>query len=125
MRLKCSRVKKYYVKSAVNKKDSESSAYVEYGAPIEFAGEVWPGGGKVQAEMFGERLSYIRNIRINDDYVIQIDSKGRVHYLLNSGADITESDGICIYVSKDEQPDYKIISIKPYSVLRLEVEKIV
>ena len=52
------------------------------------------------------------------------DEKGRMHYILENGTDIQESDGICLFVGKDAVPDYRIISIKSYRMLSLEVEKL-
>lgn len=124
MRLKRSRVKQYYHKQRFTKKDNESGTYEEYGAAFGFRGEVWPGSGKVQAQMYGEKLSYIRNVKIEGRYTVSTDSKGRTHYVYPDGLDITESDGLCLYASKESDPDYKIISIKPYNPLRLEAEKI-
>ena len=124
MRLKRSRVKKYYHKTRTMGKDSEGSTYDVYGASAAFSGEVWPASGKVQAEMYGEKLSYIRNVRIQGKYVITTDRKNQLHYVFPDGLDITESDGLCLYVPQEAEPDYRVISIKPYTPLRLEVEKL-
>ena len=37
---------------------------------------------------------------------------------------LNEGDGICVYVSNESEPDYKVISIKRYSHLVIELEKI-
>lgn len=66
-----------------------------YGDPFAFRAEIWPAGGKVQAEMYGQRLSYILN-------------------MLCDPLDIKENDGVCIYSGPDEKPDYQVISIKRY-----------
>ena len=124
MRLKRSRVKEYYYKKRSVKKDNESGTYEEYGAALSFRGEAWPASGKVQAQMYGEKLSYIRNVKIEGKYILVTDDKGKVHYVFPGGLDIAESDGLCLYVPKESDPDYKIISIKPYMPLRLEAEKI-
>lgn len=124
MRLKRSRIKTYHSKKAMPKKDGEGNSYTEYDAPVPFNGEVWPAGGKIQAEMYGNRLSYIRNVRIQGNYTIEADEKGLLHYIYDNGMDIMEGDGMCLYVSADAAPDYKVLSIKPYRYLRLEVEKL-
>ena len=62
--------------------------------------------------------------RTQGSYKIQTDEKGRLHYILEDGTDIEERDGICLYVAADQLPDYRIISIKPYRFLTMEVEKI-
>ena len=124
MRLKRNRVKTYYSKKAISKKDSEGNTYTEWGSSIEFNGEAWPAGGKVQAEIYGNRLSYIQNMRIDGKYDVKQDEKGVLHYIFEDGLDIAENDGMCMFVTKESEPDYKIISIKPYRYLRLEVEKL-
>ena len=124
MRLRRSRVKTYYLYKRSVKKDGEGSTSEEYGAAVAFSGESWPAGGKVQAQQYGQRLPYIRNVKISGGYTVKSDSKGIAHYILENGADLTELDGICLDVSEKEKPDYKIISIKPYRFLMLEVEKI-
>lgn len=122
--MKRKRVKKYYLKKRETLKDGQGGTYEEYNEPIEWSGEVWAAGGEVQVKMYGERLSYIRNVKIEGKYKIVTDEKNRVHYVFESGLDVTELDGMCLYVSEESDPDYKIISIKPYQPLRLECEKI-
>lgn len=124
MRMRRNRVKIYYHKKRIVKKDSEGSTSEEYGAASSISGESWPASGKAQAEQYGQRLNYIRNMRINGKYKIQTDSKGNPHYILKDGTDIQELDGICLYAGRDQKPDYKVIAIKPYRYLTIEVEKI-
>ena len=118
MRLKRNRLKTYSHRMAVPRKDNEGGSYIEYGPPSSFSAEVWPAGGKLQAEMYGQRIHNILNCRIDGDYEILTDCNGRVCYRVD-GVTIREGDGICLYV-----PDYKIISIRPYRYLTLEVERL-
>lgn len=128
MRLRRSRLKQYHHKKRIPVRDGEGGVVDIYDAAASFYAEVWPAGGKLQTEMYGERLKYIRNVRIDGKYTVTSDEKGVPHYLLVVGEneiDITEGDGVCIYVSADaEKPDYRIISIRPYRYLKLEVEKL-
>ena len=114
MRLRRSRLEEFFHKKMTVKKDKEGSTSEEYGAASSVTGESWPASGKVQAEQYGQRLNYIRNIRIQGSYKIQTDEKGRLHYILEDGTDIEERDGICLYVAADQLPDYRIVSIKSY-----------
>lgn len=123
MRMRRNRVEIYYHKKRIIKKDSEGSTSEEYGTASSISGESWPASGKVQAQQYGQRLNYIRNMRINGRYRIQTDERGNPHYVLEDSTDIQELDGICLHAGKDQEPDYKIISIKPYRFLTLEVEK--
>lgn len=122
--MKRSRVKTYYAKKQTIEKDRERNAITVYAESMRFSGEVWPAGGKIQAEMYGERLSYIQNVKIEGNYSIQADEKGVLHYVFSNNLEVAEGYGMCLYVDKDSTPDYRIISIKPYKPLRLEVEKI-
>ena len=124
MRMKRSRVNEYYLRKRETRKDEQGSTYEDYASSVSFKGEVWAAGGEVQVKMYGEKLSYIRNVKIQGNYRIITDEKNHVHYVFEDGLDVAESDGVCLYVSGESKPDYKIISIKPYQPLRLECEKI-
>ena len=121
MRLRRSRIETYYHKKRIVEKDREGSTGESYGTASSVEGESWPASGKVQVQQYGERLNYIRNVRISGKYEVKPDEKGRMHYILENGTDIQESDGICLFAGKDEKPDYRIISIKPYRILSLEM----
>lgn len=123
MRLKRSRIKQYSHKTATPKKDREGSSFVEYGSPETFFAEVWPADGKLQAEMYGQRLPYIRNCRIVGKYEVIADADGKVTYQFD-GMALREGDGVCLCVPAESEPDYKVIAIRPYVPLYIEVEKL-
>ncbi len=123
MRIKRSRLKMYHHRRAIPKKDSEGNSYLEYGPESQFMAEMWPAGGKLQMELYGMRTPYIRNCRIDGKYEILYDESGREYYRV-SGLDLREGDGICLDVPGDTRPDYKVIAIRPYRFLTLEVERI-
>lgn len=123
MRLRRSRMGTYHHRAAIPKKDSEGNSYTEYGPAASFQAEEWPGGGKVQAEMYGQRLPNIRNLRIQGAYQ-EVPGTGKVGYAIGGGPVITANDGICLYVTGDEEPDYKVVAMYPYRFLTLEVEKL-
>lgn len=124
--MKRSRVQKFFKKRRIMEKDKEGGTYETYGPPSSFPGEAWPAGGKVQAEQYGERLSYIYNVKVIGKYILVRNTEDKqIHYVFpDTGLDLVEGDGICLMSSESDNPDYKIISIKPCKPLRLEVEKI-
>lgn len=102
-----SQMKSYNLKRRVVTKNREGGPEVSYEAAVPIKATIWPAGGRIQAEMYGERLSYIKNM----EYEGQEEMK--------------EGDGICVFVDADADPDYKIISIKPELTPKLmELEKI-
>lgn len=104
MRIKNKKI--YYLKKKTIIEDDEGGKYTGYSEPIEIQANISPASGRLQAEIYGERLNYILNMLYDEDI------------------ELVEGDGICVYVSKDNEPDYKIISIKRYSHLFIELEKI-
>lgn len=105
--MKIKNKKTYYLKKKTTDTDNEGGKYVVYSnTPIEIKANIWPASGKLQAEMYGERLNYILNM------------------LYDGTQEFSEGDGICVYVASTAEPDYKIISIKRYSHLLIELEKI-
>lgn len=99
--------KTYYLKKKNTVEDDEGNVYVDYSnEPIEIEANIYPASGKLQAEIYGERLNYIFNM------------------LYDGQEQLSEGDGICVFVDKDSKPDYKIISIKPYSHKLIELEKV-
>lgn len=98
--------KTYYLKRKTVIEDNEGGKYPGYLDGIEIQANIYPASGKMQAEIYGERLNYILNM------------------LYDGPQAINEGDGICVYVSKESEPDYKVISIKRYSHLFIELEKI-
>lgn len=98
--------KTYWLKKKTTIEDEEGNMYADYSEPIEIKANIYPASGKLQAEIYGERLNYIQNM------------------LYDGPEKLNEGDGICIFVDKDSKPDYKIISIKSYSHQLIELEKI-
>lgn len=123
MRLKRSRLFNYHHRRAIIKKDAEGCSYVEYGPAEVITAEMWTGGGKLQTEMYGSRLPNIRNLRLQGKHREVPGRNGKVTYQIENGPEIAAGDGICIYAGKDQEPDYQVIAIYPYSHLILEVEK--
>lgn len=96
----------YYLKRKTVIEDNEGGKYPGYSESIEIQANIYPASGKLQAEIYGEKLNYILNM------------------LYDGQEKLNEGDGMCVYVPKDNEPDYKVISIKRYSHLAIELEKI-
>lgn len=125
MRLKRSRIETFYHRARTTTKDAEGCTTEVYGDAIAVTGEAWPASGQVQAQEYGHDLGYVYNMRLTEKYSCASDDKGNRHYTLaESGAVISELDGICLHVGADEEPDYRIRSIKPYRFLTMELERV-
>lgn len=95
MRLKRNRLKLYKLHEAVAKVSDEGIKKAVYSDESrDIYAEIWPASGKLQAELYGQRLSYILNC------------------LVDRETDIKEKDGICI---NSDHVTHKVISVKVYS----------
>ena len=122
MRLKRSELREIRIKKRIIEKDCEGGQYESFLDAGTVKAIVWPGSGKVQAAMYGERLGYIINLEIDGRYKIQAED-GIMVYALENGMVVREKDGISLHCS--EQPEYQIVAIRPTGHLRMEAEKIV
>lgn len=123
MRIRRNRLQKMFLKKRITVKDKEGCTTEKWRDGASFLGEQWPASGKVQAQQYGDRLGYILNMKVNGYYEVKSDSHGN-YYDFGGGLVFREQDGICVFTSSTSEPDYRIISIKPYRFLTMELEKI-
>lgn len=93
---------KYFKKTTKCNEEGVCAKSYEYSKNI--LAEIYPAGGKVQSEIYGDRIKYMLNMNIPNGY------------------HICENDAIA-YMS--EEANYKIVSIKRWTHhSQLELEKI-
>ena len=121
--MKRSRLQTMYLKPAIREKNAEGTLTIYYGIAVHFVGEWWPAGGKLQAELYGQRLPYIRNVRVEGDYKEIVEVDGRPGYRF-ANFTIHEGDGICLNCASHDGPDYRIVAITPHKPILMELERI-
>ena len=115
--------KTYYLKKKTIIEDNEGGKYEDFEKEgLEIKANISPASGKLQAEIYGVRLNYILNMLYDGPYKVIV--KDNITLYVVNDIELCEGYGICVYSSKENNPDYKIISIKPYSHLVIELEKI-
>jgi hypothetical protein len=105
MRLRQRDLKTVYVKPHIPSEDDEGDKTEVYGASYSVQATTQPLGGQIKATEYGETLKYMIEMKTEEL------------------GNIKENDGVCVYVGADSEPDYRIVSIKPYSIPVLELEK--
>lgn len=103
MRLKRNRLKPYLIRKAVVVTSDEGVKKAAYSdVATEVRAEIWPASGRVQSDIYGERVNYILNCLVDRETLV------------------SEGDGFCI---NSDKVTHKVISIKRYTnhqVLELE-----
>jgi hypothetical protein len=98
-RLRQRDLKTYTVKNRIPTKDADGTTFEDWdrrGYTIKAS--IKPAGGKLAAEMYGERLAYMLTALVE-----------------NSSLALAEGDGICVFVPPSEKPDYKVVAIPKWS----------
>ena len=105
--MRIARKKTYYLKRKCLLKDNEGGTYSGYEEQATLIqANIYPATGKLQAELYGEKLNYMMNM------------------LYDGPVPIKEGDGICVDVKATESPDYRVESIKRYYQFVIEFLKI-
>ena len=109
MRLRQRDLKSYTLKKHGTFKETDGTTYTEYeDASRIIKAKVQPAGGKVLSEIYGDRLAYMLTMYCQND------------------VDIAESDGICVHVDKNSNPDFKVVAIRMWNTHKvIDLEKVV
>lgn len=89
-----------YLRRATITQDEEFNDVIAWESPVALEMNVQSASGAVNATIYGSKLSSMKSCKYQGDK-------------LKEGRD--ENSGVCLYVDKDSDPDYKIKSIQPYS----------
>lgn len=101
MRLRTRDLQPVYLKKRIATSDDEGNDIISFSQESkELQMNVQSAGGQVMAQIYGESLPYVKTCKYQGD-------------LLKAGQN--ELDGVCVEVSADDEPDYEIIAIQPFS----------
>lgn len=89
-----------YLKRTEFDQDDEGNDIIKYLDPIQVRMNIQSASGTVNAQIYGSKLSSMKSCKYQGDE-------------LKEARD--ENSGVCVYVGKYEQPDYKVVSIQPFS----------
>lgn len=89
-----------YLRRATITQDEEFNDVIAWESPIALEMNIQSASGTVNATIYGSKLSSMKSCKYQGNE-------------LKEGRD--ENNGICLYVDKDSDPDYKIKSIQYYS----------
>lgn len=93
IRIRRDLLKPYHLRRRQPGKDKEGGSIADYAEAVPIEAAIWAAGGKIQAEMYGERLAYMKNMHYEGNETMQ------------------EGDGICVNVGPEDPPDYKVVAI--------------
>lgn len=122
MRLKRSRRKQIYHHPLKVSKDNEGGPSKSYEQGNALYAIVWPATSKLQIAQYGNEINRIQNVKLEGKYTVSYDETLNTEVYQVGDVLLKENDGIRLHA--EEEPDYYIISIKPYRNLMLEVKKL-
>jgi hypothetical protein len=87
--------------------EEDATTYEGWGDPQVIKGNIQPAGGRVMVEQYGDRLGYMLTMYV----------EGKPTIPANSGA--------WVFAAVDaEQPDYKVVAVRPWRHTVVELEKV-
>lgn len=101
MRLRPKGLQTVYLKERLTGQDDEGNFQEGFSDDsIKLEMTVQAAGGQVMASIYGNTLPYMKSCKYQGDKL----KEGK-----------NEKDGICLYVTKDSEPDYEITAIQTFS----------
>jgi len=97
VRLRQRDLKTYTVKPRVPVKENDGTTSTGWGESRTIKANVQPAGGKMMSEIYGERLAYMATA------------------YTETTSEIHESDGLCIFVTSEMDPDYIVVAIRRWN----------
>ncbi len=108
MRLRQRDLKTYQLKKHGKFKDDDATTYTGYEKEgREIKAKIQPAGGKMLSEIYGVRIANMQTMILEDTPTAKELDKD-----FNSQK---QQYGVCVYRSKDQEPDYKIVAIRPWN----------
>ena len=104
MRLRKRDLKPYKYYRCETVKEADGTTYTDWVEQGILEANIQPAGGKLMAEMYGERLAYML-----------------VGYA-PANESINESDAVCVFTN--DKPDYRIVAVRGWSHIVFDLEKI-
>lgn len=100
MRLRTRDLQTIFIRVATFSQDDEGNDITEWGKSEKIKANVQSASGTLNAAIYGSKLSSMKSMKYQGER-------------FKEGRD--EGIGVCLYVSDTETPDYKILSIQPFS----------
>jgi hypothetical protein len=79
----------------ISLQEEDGTTYEDWDVPFVIRGNVMPAGGRLLAEMYGERLAYMRVMYVEQEPPVTL-----------------ETAGVCLYTLGT--PDYKVVAVRPW-----------
>jgi hypothetical protein len=116
---------KYFLKKRLVKKGSDGERYATYSDEYtEIKATVYSGSGQMVSGQAGYVQQYQKKLLIDEPYEITNENGIETYWFRDRTYNMAAGDGICIYVSQEQNPDYRIIGIYPVGHLKILLEKI-
>ncbi|MBD5497453.1 MAG: hypothetical protein HDR11_06770 [Lachnospiraceae bacterium] len=117
-----------YLKKRVVRTADDGGKYAAYDEQtIELSATVYSGQGQMQEGMAGAVQQYQRKLLMDEAFTITVENKVETYHITDRNGNefsLAAGDGICLYASPEQQPDYRIAAIFPVGHLKIMLEKI-
>lgn len=119
--------KAYYLRRRIVQKTSDGEKYADYAEAVEISATSYSGQGQIQEGMSGAVQQYQRKLLMDDDYTVSVENGVETYHITDKKGNqffMAAGDGICLYASPEQKPDYKIMSIIAVGHLKILLERL-
>lgn len=114
--------KVYHLRRRIVQKTPDGEKYAEYAKAIEISATSYSGRGQVQEGMAGAVQQYQRKLLMDDGYTVSVENGVETYHITDKNGNqfcMAAGDGICLYASPEQEPDYKIVSVMEAGHLKI------
>lgn len=114
-----------YLKKKVVVKGKDGEKYAEFSSEaLRIRATIYSGRGQMQEGQTGNVQQWEKKMLCDEPYTVTVENGVETYWFKDKGYSMAVGDGICIYAAPEQQPDYRIIAIQPFSHLRIILEKL-
>ncbi|MDD3415486.1 MAG: hypothetical protein PHY47_16000 [Lachnospiraceae bacterium] len=114
-----------YLKKKVVNKGKDGEKYATYSdEPIKISVTVYSKSGQVQESQIGNVQQYQKKLLCDEPFTITNEDGVETYWFKDKSYSMAAGDGVCVYSTPQQEPDYKITAIYPVGHLKILLEKI-
>lgn len=114
-----------YLKKKIVNKGADGEKYAGYSEePVKIEATVYSKSGQLQEKQSGNVQLYQKKLLYDEPFTITNENGVETYWFKEKTFSMAAGDGICVYSTADQKPDYKITAIYPVGHLKIVLEKI-
>jgi hypothetical protein len=114
-----------FLKNKIVQKGEDGEKYAAYSTEaVSIRATVYSGSGMVTESQAGNVQQYQKKLLYDEPFEVTNEDGVETYWFKGRSYRMAAGDGICIYSTAEQKPDYRIIGIYPVGHLKILLEKL-